>query len=127
MFNVYKITDAGSKPDSHDLVGLLIVETGEGFFLVDPDQKNEAPRILSNALFTIKQPPIGEFNMHFKELHWTININASSPGELNGHWTNKKHPRPSPPEEEDNWTAKGTGSGAGAGDDDEARAASTSY
>ena len=127
MFNLYKITDAGNKPHSRDLVGLLIIETGEGFFLVDPELGDQAPRILSNALLTVRQPPIAEFNMHFEDLHWTINVNEPLPDGLAGHWSNRKHQAPDPPDEEDNWTAKGSGTGAGTGDDDEARAASATY
>ena len=129
MFNVYKITYAGTQPRSHDLMGLLIIQSDAGIFLVDSESSPEkAPRVLANGLVGIDGPPFFQFNMHFKELHWTINVNNTSSTELTGRWSNKKHQTPKPPDEDDNWTAKGTGTGAGEpGEDDEARAASAKY
>ena len=129
MFNVYKITDAGNAPSSQDLIGLLIIQTSDGTFLVDSEQRpKEAPRVLANALIGITGPPFAQFKMHFKDFHWTIAVDVpGSPAELKGLWTNKKHPDQVRPDDDDTWVAKGTGTGTGTGDDDEARAASATY
>lgn len=128
MFNLFKITDAGHQPSSPDLMGLLIIQTDDGIFLVDPEQKpHEAPRMLGNtSIINLGGPPFAQFKVpSFKEHHWTIDVTTPfSPGEIKGTWRNGKDAEPA---DEDNWTAKGTGTGTGTGDDDEARAASATY
>ncbi|MFL6501129.1 MAG: hypothetical protein ACJ8LL_10525 [Candidatus Udaeobacter sp.] len=128
MFNVYKITDAGNAPSSPDLMGLLIILTDDGMFLVDAERRpHEAPRKLGNALMGVGGPPFAQFKTHFKDLHWTLDVNTPlSSDELRGTWINRKQEHANP-DDEDNWTAKGTGTGTGTGDDDEARAASATY
>jgi hypothetical protein len=129
MFKVFKITSAGRKPSSPDLMGLLIAQTSDGIFLIDPEQgPQEVPRVLADALMGTSGPPFAQFKMHFKFLHWTIDVNQPTlPDELSGTWQNKQTLKHDAPDDEDNWTAKGTGTGTGTGDDDEARAASATY
>ena len=125
MFKVFKITDAGGKTTSPDLLGLLFIETNEGLFLVDPESGdvNKPPRImtgalLKHALLKHKNPPMAEFKFRLKELDWTVIVDhPHSALRLHGTWRNLKDTA-----EEDHWVATGTGSGAG--EDDDARAAS---
>jgi len=129
LFRVFKITDAGTKPNSRDLMGLLIIQSDNGIFLVDAESgPQSAPRVLADGLVNTDAPPFFEFNMQdFKGHPWTINCDTKSADLIGGRWHNKKGSPHIEPDEEDNWTAKGAGSGTGTGDDDEARAASATY
>ena len=123
MFRVFKITDAGGKTSSPDLLGLLFIETNEGLFLVDPESKyiNKPPRIMTSAVLKPINPPLAEFKFRLRELDWTVIVDRRhSILELHGSWHNTLKDGA----EEDHWVATGTGSGTGVPDDDEARAAS---
>jgi|SRR5829696_6868571 len=129
MFRVFKITDAGGKPDSPDLLGLLIIETNQGFFLVDAESQDdhEPAKVLSEAIFNITRPPVSEFNFKFKDLHWTMIVEGVKK-DMHGKWINRKvedSSKQDVPDEEDHWVATGTGTGVP--EDDEARAASATY
>ena len=128
MFRVFKITDAGGKTSSPDLLGLLFIETNEGLFLVDPESGDinkpprimisKPPRIMTSALLKHTNPPMAEFKFRLKELDWTVIVDQPhSTLRLHGTWHNLKDGA-----EEDHWVATGTGTGAG--EDDDARAAS---
>jgi hypothetical protein len=110
-------------------MGLLIIQTDDGIFLVDSEPSpHQAPRMLASGLIGLDGPPYAQFKMPtFKEHHnWNIEVMTPfSPFELGGTWSNGKGR--DKPDDEDNWTAKGTGVGTGTGDDDEARAASATY
>ena len=123
MFNVFKITDAGGQSTSKDLLGLLIVETNQGYFLVNPESENdhEPPRIMADAIFNIKRPPVAEFTFEFKKFHWQLIVEGVSTSKMHGKWKNN-HKEKDTPQEEDHWVATGTGTGEP--EDDEARAAS---
>lgn len=117
MFNVFKITYAGVNRDGHDLLGLLVAETTQGYFLVDPEYMLEKPRIMSTSLKINGRP---HFNFPFKERSWTLHIDSVSPTEISGTWFYPGIDY----DVEDNWTATSSGGGTGVPDDDEARAAS---
>lgn len=118
MLKIYRITNAGKSKDSPDLVGLLIAETVDGFYLVSPGEGHEQPRILArSALFDIFKKPLVTFKFHYMDFRWTLNINGASDTEMHGIWINNDISE----EEEDSWTA--TGAGAGEPGEDEARAA----
>jgi hypothetical protein len=122
MFRVFKITDAGGKTSSPDLLGLLFIETNEGLFLVDPesDHINKPPRIMTSAILNPINPPLAEFKFRLKELDWKVVVDDHhSTSKLQGSWHNNLRDGA----EDDHWVATGTGTGTGVPDDDEARAA----
>jgi hypothetical protein len=126
MFRVFKITDAGGKTSSPDLLGLLFIETNEGLFLVDPESKhmNKPPRIMTSAILNRinpLDPPLAEFKFRLRELDWKVIVDHHhSTSELQGSWHNNLKDGA----EDDHWVATGTGTGTDVPDDDEARAAS---
>lgn len=126
MFRVFKITDAGGKTSSPDLLGLLFIQTNEGLFLVDPESEyiNRPPRIMASAVLKPTNPPLAEFKFRLKELDWKVIVDQHhSSSELHGSWHNNRQAGA----EDDHWVATGTGTGTDTDvpDDDEARAAST--
>lgn len=117
MAQKFSIFDAGSKRDSHDLVGLEIEQTEDGYELVVPR------RVLAkSSLFSMDKKPLISF--HFKDFHgfdWTLNVDSATPSRMSGSWHNNDPHDTDPAEESDSWTAAGTGTSTG---DDEAHAAS---
>ena len=111
----FKISNAGSKPDSADLVDCHIEETDNGYELV-------AKRVVL-ASTTSTTPPFSFPCFEYEGWNWTISVSAASQSAMSGGWLNTDPNDSSPTGEEDNWTAQGTGTGAG---DDEALAASVS-
>src|SRR5215510_12237687 len=91
MFRVFKITDAGCKTTSPDLLGLLFIETNEGFFLVDPEPEevNKPPRIMPSAILNHINLPVAEFKFRLRNLDWRVTVDHPvSPSELQGTWHN---------------------------------------
>jgi hypothetical protein len=110
------------------LLGLLIVQTDEGFYVVSTGKRHEdRPNILAKAgALLSEKPPLLKFNFPFEDVDtWGLDvdtINDTSPDPLmSGRWVNPDDPAA----EDDVWVA--TGSGKGAGGDEEAEAAAASY
>ena len=129
MFNIFKITKAGGQPDSPDLLGLLIIQTNQGLFLVDPESALETPRIISEVkLIDFGNLPLAKFRFLFKKIDWTLIVDSITSTEMSGRWINpkpeheKKDKKHDYPDVEDHWVATGTGTGVP--EDNEARAAS---
>jgi hypothetical protein len=117
----YTIEKAGHKPDSHDLLGLEIEETPDGFALVAP--RRELSHV---SLINLHGKPIMKF--HVKDFHgsdWTLFVDQLSSSEMQGTWCNGKDCVPGSTAEADSWTA--SGSGTGEPGDDEAQSASAGY
>jgi hypothetical protein len=132
VLNVFKISNAGSKRDSPDLLGLEIEQTEEGYQLVAPR------RVLATTKLVNMHPTPGNPMMTFHipryvGWDWHINITGidSTTEKMNGNWHNND--KKTPMQEADIWVATGSGAGEeepgdqGAGGkgkgDDEARAA----
>jgi hypothetical protein len=122
MFNVFKITNAGSQqPVGNDLLGLLIVKVDEEYFLVDPKYMLENPIIMPAAVLDSRDPKLRSFNFELEKLKWTLNFSTDQPDptKISGTWSpDIDHAV------EDNFTATSSGGGAGVPEDNEARAAS---
>lgn len=105
---IFKITNAGGKRDSADIKGLEIVETDDGFELVQPH------------VVLAKSTPgpagvLARFKLeNFKGFKWAVDIERASASTMSGKWTNDD---PDPEKESDVWVASGTGTTP----DDEAR------
>lgn len=122
MLKVFKIMNAGEKPLSPDLVGLLIEQTAEGYYLVAPGTSCDPPRVLAHGtLFQISKKPLISFKFHYLKTKWTLSVDHASEFEMSGTW---QTPDQDGPLDEDSWTA--SGSGVSVPGDDEARAASAS-
>ena len=120
FFNVFKITKTTGANPGNDLLGLLVIQTDEGFFLVDPEPSLQVPRLLAAALINSKRPPVGSFgSFHLDNSRFTLDIDTISGTEIHGRWFPGI---PTYGSVDDTWTA--TGTGIGAGGEDEARAAS---
>jgi hypothetical protein len=121
MSSKYTIHHAGFKSDSHDLLGLEIEQTADGFVLVAPRRELSAV-----SLVNLHGKPIMKFHVKdFQGLDWTIFVDQMSPSEMKGTWCNGKDCLPGATAEADSWTA--SGSGAGEPGDDEAQSASAGY
>jgi hypothetical protein len=119
MLKVFKIMKAGEKPESPDLVGLLIAQTAEGYYLVAPGTSCDAPKVLAHSiLLQIPKKPLIMFHFHYLDTKWTLSVDQASEFEMNGTW---QTPEGEAPQDEDSWTA--SGSGVGVPGEDEARAA----
>jgi len=106
---VFKITNAGGKRDSDDIKGLEIVETDDGFELVQP-------RVVLGKSTPGPAGVLARFKFkNFRGFDWTVDIDRASALTMHGKWSNGD---PGTPEESDVWVASGTGT-----PDDEARAA----
>lgn len=117
MLKVFKITHAGKQRKSPELIGLLIIQASDGFYLVSTEAGLEPPRIVakSNLAGQPGKPPLVTFDdFEYKKAIWTLVVTASSPGGMNGIW---KSPPRDPAQEEDGWTATGTGTSEPEGDD----------
>ena len=131
MLNIYKITSAGPKKDGQDLLGLLIIESSEGFYVIDPEPGLDAPRVLAQSeLVNFGKSPLVKFKFRHEKREWDLNIDAVSPIQMNGTWRNPHltPDKPEKPDEPEVWVASGTGRGVPGdkpGDDgeEEARAA----
>jgi hypothetical protein len=125
MFEVFKITSYTGPSDGRDLLGLLVIQTNQGYFLVDPEPSLKTPRVLSSVLMINLEKPLGSFHFHHKKLPWTLNIDTILPTEISGTWfpgDGSAQREGGYMDVEDNWTATGTGTGVP--DDNEAHAAS---
>ena len=111
----YTINNAGSRPDSPDLVGCQIVQNDNNTY------DFIAPRegVLAS---TLNNPPIEFTFPNFKGWDWIIRVTSVTPTTMTGVWSNDDPNDVSPADESDSWTASGTG--VGEPDEDEARAAS---
>jgi hypothetical protein len=108
----FKITNAGSRPDSPDLVDCEIEQTDTGYELV-------AKRVVL-ASTPSTTPPFSFPSFDYEGWTWTLSV-ATASNSMTGGWSNND-PRDSNPEgDEDTWTAAGTGTGD---PDDEACSAS---
>src|SRR5947208_3618383 len=118
MFRIFKITNAEPKKPGEDLVGLLVVQTAEGFYVVAPEF--DPPRILTRSdLFKMSgQGPLVKFDFHHKKRDWGLDVDAISDIDMSGTWNGPADPAQAP----DTWVASGTGTAENG--DDEARAAS---
>jgi len=117
MPKTYNIVAAGDKKDSHDLTGLQIEETDEGYELVVPR------RVLAKAAYS-SHPGGPLFQFKFDDFHrwnWTLSVLQASESEMSGVWGNTNREE-GPSQEGDSWTATGTTTGDPG--EDEARAAS---
>ena len=122
MSRKYTIDKAGEKPDSHDIEGLAIEETADGFELVVPRQ------VLAKASLINTEPgkPMITFKFSgYKGWDWTVKVDGISATRMHGTWKNNDKHNVGPTNEEDSWTATGTGTGE-PGDED-AKAASANY
>ena len=118
MPRTYTITEAGGKPDSGDLLGLVIEELDHGFQLVDP---HNGRQLSPSRRVNIAGAPLYTFEFNnFKGWDWTLTVELASIKEMHGRWTNTNNK--SPDQESDSWTATGVGTGTD-GDDEAARAA----
>lgn len=121
MPSKYTIHHAGSKSVSHDLLGLEIEQTADGFVLVAPRRELSAV-----SLVNLHGKPLMKFHVKdFQGFEWTIFVNQMSPSELRGTWCNGKDCVPGLGDEADSWTA--SGSGAGEPGDDEPQSKSAGY
>ncbi len=108
----YKITNAGTSPDSPILVDCHIEETDNGYELV-------AKRVVL-ASITSTQPPFTFPSFNYDgETDWQVTVSTIANNAMDGSWSNSDA---NPTGEEDSWTA--TGSGSGEPEEDESRSAS---
>jgi len=120
MFGIYKITYAGKHKHGTDLIGLLIAQTDDGFYIVDPEPRLEAPIVLaSTKLYDFEGHPLAEFKFPLKEQFFTLKVDFADRLEMGGKWDHKDAGQ-----EPDSWTATGTSTGTDG--DEEVRAASAS-
>jgi len=111
----YTIHNAGSRPDSHDLVGCQIAQNDNNTYdFIAPGQGVVAS--------TLNTPPIQFTFANFKGWDWNIRVRSSTPTIMTGVWSNNDPNNVSPADDGDSWTASGTG--VGEPGEDEARAAS---
>ncbi len=106
----FKITNAGSSPDSPDLVDCHIEETDNGYELV-------AKRVVL-ASTTSTTPPFSFPSFDYEGWTWTLGVSTADSNSMSGGWSNNDDPAGG----EDSWTAQGAGSGDP--EDAEARSAS---
>jgi hypothetical protein len=106
----YKITNAGSNPDSQDLVDCHIEETDSGYELV-------AKRVVL-ASTTSTTPPFDFQFSNYEGWNWTLSVNNEGANSMSGSWSNNDS---GPTGAQDSWTAQGSGTGE---PDDEAECAS---
>ena len=132
MFRVFKITSASTKPRTKPrgdkLLGLLIVQTDEGYFVVSTGSKHEdPPTILAEAgLLLNEKPPLMTFKFQLEQSGvWGLDVDTFNDSDINPMMTGKWVNPDDPGQEDDNWVA--TGSGKGGAGDEEAEAASASY
>jgi hypothetical protein len=109
----FKITNAGSSPDSQDLVDCHIEETDNGYELV-------AKRVVL-ASTTSTTPPFDFPSFSYEGWVWTMSVSAADANSMSGGWSNNDSDDSSPAGDEDTWTAQGSGAGE---PDDEAERAS---
>jgi hypothetical protein len=133
MFKVFKITSASTKPKTKPrgdkLVGLLIVQTDEHWYVVSTGSKHEDPPTIlaKSGLLLSEKRPLLTFNFHFEEKGvWGLSVDhlndSDTDPHMSGRWVNPTDPD----QEDDTWVATGSGKGGGA-DDEEAQGASASY
>src|SRR5215217_7857319 len=129
MLNIFKITQAGPKKDGQDLLGLLIVQSSEDFYVVAPEPGLTPPRILADSnLINIHGKPLVKFKFPYHGHDWDLDVDDVSASEITGTWDNPRRPGEKPDEPEV-WVASGTGRGV-LGDDageEEARAATEQH
>jgi hypothetical protein len=109
----FKITNAGSSPDSPDLVDCHIEETDNGYELV-------AKRVVL-ASTTSTTPPFTFPSFDYEGWTWTLGVGSADSNSMGGGWSNNDTADSDPTGDEDTWTATGTGAGD---PDDEACSAS---
>src|SRR5260370_15301218 len=105
----FKITSAGSSPDSPDLVDCNIEETDNGYELV-------AKRVVL-ASTTSTTPPFSFPSFNYEGWTWTLSVSTADSNSMGGGWSNNDESAG----DQDSWTASGTGAGD---PDDEASSAS---
>lgn len=113
----YTINNAGSRPDSADLVGCQIVKR-DGEEVYDFLSKSGGG-VLASSLNT---PPLMFTFSNYMGWDWVVRVTSSSATQMSGTWSNDDPNNVSPEQESDSWTA--TGTGVGEPGEDEARAAS---
>jgi hypothetical protein len=123
---IFKITSAGPKPDGKDLLGLLIIQSSEGFFVVNPEPGLETPRILaeSELVHITGKPPRVKFKFRHDHLNWDLDVDEALEFKMSGRWHNPHKPGEKP-QEPDTWLASGTGMGVPG--EEEAQAAAAKY
>jgi hypothetical protein len=127
MLNIYKITNAGPKEDGKDLLGLLIIQSSDGFYVIDPEPGLDMPRVLAHSeMVSTGQSPLLKFRFRHDKRDWEMDVDTVSAVQLNGTWHNP-HPqnKPEKPDEPEVWVASGTGRGVPGeepGDDGEEQA-----
>ena len=109
----FKITNAGSSPDSPDLVDCHIEETDNGYELV-------AKRVVL-ASTTSTTPPFSFPSFIYEGWTWTLGVSTADANSMSGGWSNNDDDNSGPAGDQDSWTAAGTGAGE---PDDESRSAS---
>jgi hypothetical protein len=109
----FKITNAGSSPDSPDLVDCHIEETDSGYELV-------AKRVVL-ASTTSTTPPFEFPVFSYEDWNWTLSVNNEGANSMSGSWSNNDNADHGPTGAQDSWTAQGSGTGE---PDDEAECAS---
>jgi hypothetical protein len=129
MFRIFKIQTAGTKKGGQDLLGLLIVQSSEGFYVIAPEPELTPPVILANTdLFKFSGKPLVKFSFHYKGRHFDLDIDEASDTEMVGTWDHRPQ-RSDKPDEPDVWVASGTGVGV-PGDDrgeEDSQAAAAKY
>jgi hypothetical protein len=123
MLRIYKITHTSGKDHARDLLGLFIVQSSDGFYVIAPEPEHKAPRILAEStLFKIPgKPPLMKFKFKHDKWDWDLEVDEASPFVMRGTWSNPATPR----EEPDTWVASGTGAGDPV--EEEAQAAAAKY
>ena len=95
----YTINNAGSRPDSHNLVGCQIVQNDNNTY------DFIAPGVMA---FEFDNPPI-RFTFAFRGWNWVVRLMSQTPTTVSGNWSNNNPNNVSPADEGDSWTASGTG------------------
>src|ERR1700694_537458 len=106
----FKITNAGSRPDSPDLVDCEIEQTDTGYELV-------AKRVVL-ASTTSTTPPFSFPSFDYEGWTWTLSVTTAASNSMGGGWSNNDDRDSDPAGDQDSWTAAGTGTGDP--DDDDA-------
>ncbi len=99
----FKITNAGNRPDSPDLVDCHIEETDNGYELV-------AKRVVL-ASTTSTTPPFSFPSFTYEDWTWTLGVTTADSNSMGGGWTNNDTGDSGPTGDQDTWTATGTGTG----------------
>lgn len=120
MFRIFKINNAGKKNGGQDLLGLLIVQSSEGYYVIAPEAGLTPPVILASTdLVKFSGKPLVKLSFHQKGRHFDLDIDDASDTEMTGTWDH----RPQRSDEPDTWVASGTGVGTDPGEEDSQAAA----